>query len=99
MADVERNGEDWSSDELPRIVADYFAMLDDELAQRPYNKTQHRAALMQIVRRSPGSIERKHQNISAVLVELGLPWIWGYKPLASQRHGYAPARPSRTIGW
>lgn len=36
---------------------------------------------MKVVLRSPGSIERKHQNISAVLVELGLPWIWGYKPL------------------
>ena len=83
MADFERQGQDWGDDELDAIVADYFAMLDDEISKRPYVKSQHRAALMSVLRRSPGSIERKHQNISAVLVELGLPWIWGYKPLAN----------------
>jgi hypothetical protein len=31
--------------------------------------------------RSRGSIERKHQNISAVMLQLGLPYIKGYKPL------------------
>ena len=30
--------------------------------------------------RSDGSIECKHQNISGVLVEMGLPYIEGYKP-------------------
>lgn len=81
MTEFDRSGEDWSDDELTAIVADYFGMLAAELAKHPYNKAEHRRALMQMVRRSPGSIERKHQNISAVLVELGLPWIWGYKPL------------------
>ncbi len=81
MAEFERSGEDWSGDELTAIVADYFSMLAEELAKRPYNKAEHRRALVQLVHRSPGSVERKHQNISAVLVELGLPWIWGYKPL------------------
>ena len=28
-----------------------------------------------------GSIERKHQNISSVMLQLGLPYIMGYKPL------------------
>lgn len=81
MADIERQGQDWDDDELDAIVRDYFAMLDAEVGRKPYVKSHHRADLMRIVRRSPGSIERKHQNISAVLVELGLPWIWGYKPL------------------
>jgi hypothetical protein len=35
-----------------------------------------------ITAREPGSIERKHQNISAVLERLGIPFIRGYKPLA-----------------
>jgi hypothetical protein len=30
--------------------------------------------------RSDGSVEFKHQNISSVLVELGLPYVKGYKP-------------------
>jgi hypothetical protein len=37
---------------------------------------------MTTVRRSEGSIERKLQNISAVLDLLGVQWINGYKPLA-----------------
>jgi len=37
---------------------------------------------MTTVRRSDGSIERKLQNISAVLDLLGVQWINGYKPLA-----------------
>ena len=35
---------------------------------------------METVHRSNGSIEFKHQNISAVLTQLGLPRIAGYKP-------------------
>jgi hypothetical protein len=72
---------DWTPVEIQTIVADYFSMLDDELAGRSFSKTDHRNALRELVKRSPGSIERKHQNISAVLHELGLPWIDGYKPL------------------
>ena len=58
-------------------------MLEDELAGPRFSKTEHRNALRETVRRSPGSIERKHQKISAVLQELGLPWINGYKPLGN----------------
>ncbi|MYJ96373.1 MAG: DUF3883 domain-containing protein [Proteobacteria bacterium] len=36
-----------------------------------------------MIDRSRGAIERKHQNISAVLVALGLPRIKGYIPLAN----------------
>lgn len=73
-------GTDWSGAELDAIVADYFAMLRAEQARQPYNKTAHRKALMAEVHRSDGSIEFKHQNISAVLTQLGLPRINGYKP-------------------
>jgi hypothetical protein len=37
---------------------------------------------MEVVHRSEGSIERKLQNVSAVLDVLGVQWINGYKPLA-----------------
>lgn len=80
MAGQTRQGEDWSGIELDAIIADYFAMLADELAQRPYVKAHHRLVLMQTTGRSAASVEFKHRNISAVLQELGLPWIWGYKP-------------------
>ncbi|CAN7385021.1 DUF3883 domain-containing protein [Devosia sp. LjRoot16] len=80
MAALERSGEDWDAGELDAIIADYFAMLGDELAQKPFVKAQHRVALMHLIGRSAPSIEFKHRNVSAVLQELGLPWIWGYKP-------------------
>ena len=35
--------------------------------------------------RQPGSIEYKHQNISAVLMGLGETWITGYNALAGQQ--------------
>lgn len=56
-------------------------MLGDDIAGRQYIKSHHNAALGTEIGRSHGSIELKHQNISAVLDELGLPWIFGYKPM------------------
>jgi hypothetical protein len=71
----------WTDEENDLIVADYFAMLAEDMAGRPYNKAQHRRNLMPLLRsRTEGSIEFKHQNISAVLKGLGEDWIPGYKP-------------------
>jgi hypothetical protein len=39
--------------------------------------------------RTHRSVEFKHQNISAVLDELGMPWIPGYIP---KRNSSAPAK-------
>ena len=55
-------------------------MLAADLSGRPYIKSRHSAALMAKIGRSHRSVEFKHQNISAVLDELGMPWIPGYKP-------------------
>jgi hypothetical protein len=53
---------------VPGVVADYFTMLEQELLGKPYNKTQHRKALIpQLNGRSHGSVEYKRENISAVL--------------------------------
>ena len=71
----------WTDEENDRIVADYFAMLADDVAGRPYSKAEHRRALVPLLNgRSEGSVEFKHQNISAVLKGLGEDWIPGYKP-------------------
>jgi len=59
-------------------------MLLKELRREPYNKTAHRRELARVLaNRSDGSIERKHQNISAILISLGHPYISGYKPLGN----------------
>ena len=71
----------WTNEENDLIVADYFAMLADDIAGQPYNKAGHRRALLPLLNdRSEGSVEFKHQNISAVLKGLGEDWIPGYKP-------------------
>src|SRR5271170_4298738 len=80
MADETKRGTNWQDDELDLIVADYFAMLAADLAGRAYIKSRHSAALMARIGRTHRSVEFKHQNISAVLDELGMPWIPGYKP-------------------
>ena len=80
MADEEKIGRPWNDDELDAIVADYFSMLRAELSRQPYVKSHHSAVLMKQIGRTHRSVEFKHQNISAVLEEIGLPWIVGYKP-------------------
>lgn len=71
----------WSNIEVELIIADYFDMLSYELSGRHYSKAEHRRYIMPLLNnRSEGSIEFKHQNISAVLVNLGQPFIKGYLP-------------------
>lgn len=64
------------------MVESYFRMLALERARAAYSKAQNRRQLLTTVHRSEASIERKLQNISAVLDRLGAQWINGYKPLA-----------------
>lgn len=56
-------------------------MLTFELSGQKYNKTAHRRSLLEHLNdRSEAAVERKHQNISAVLRDLECHWIPGYKP-------------------
>ena len=72
---------DWSREEVEAIVADYLTMLTKELAGQTYGKTEHRQRLQaKLNNRSEGSIEFKHGNISAAMIDLGFPYIRGYKP-------------------
>ena len=73
--------DDWTRGEVEAIVADYFSMVQSELAGQNYSKTAHRTALApELNGRSKGSIEFKHGNISAVLAKRRLRSIRGYKP-------------------
>jgi hypothetical protein len=70
----------WTLAEVEAVVADYFAMLEAELLAQRYNKVEHNRALQLRIGRSQGSIEFKHQNISAVLINFRQPFIAGYLP-------------------
>lgn len=73
--------EAWSRVENEATVATYFAMLRQELAKESYNKAAlNRVLEEQLNDRSRQAIEFKHANISAVMIELGYPYVDGYKP-------------------
>lgn len=73
------DGWDWL--ECEACVANYFNMLALELHDVKYNEAEHRQLLAQILNnRSEESIGFKHQNISAILIEMGFPYVSGYKP-------------------
>lgn len=76
--------EKWTREEAEATVADYLHMLTLELSGQTYNKTEHRRnLLLKLENRSGGAVERKHQNISAVLIAHGWPYVAGYKPLGN----------------
>lgn len=71
-------------EEIEATVADYFRMLSLEMAGQPYNKRAHNRELARLLDgRSASAIEMKHQNISAILQELGCQPIAGYQPLVN----------------
>lgn len=67
---------------MEATVRDYLSMLVLELRGERFNKkARNRELRVQLDGRSHGAVERKHQNISAILISLGCPYIDGYKPL------------------
>jgi len=91
VEEASERGQPWTRDEVDLIVADYFLMLRAELAGEPYSKAEHNRALKPLLdNRSKSSIEFKHQNISAVLVGMGLPYIEGYKPARNYQRAVLP---------
>lgn len=72
----------WSRIEVEATVRDYLNMLTLELRGEPFNKAaRNRELRVRLDGRSHGAVERKHQNVSAVLTSLGCPYVNGYKPL------------------
>lgn len=73
--------EKWTKLECEAIVADYMEMLYMELRGKRSSKSEHRKVLKsKLNSRSDGSIEYKHQNISAIMLKAGHTYINGYKP-------------------
>ena len=77
---MKAGGEVWDTNEIEIIVEDYLGMLKMELEGLKFNKAERNRTLQRRLGRTKGSIEYKHQNISAVMSMLDLPFIWGYKP-------------------
>jgi len=81
----------WSPEEVDLVVADYLTMLAAELSGAAYSKAEHNQGLRRLLDgRSKGSVEFKHQYISAVLLGMRLPYIPGYKPARNYQKALLP---------
>ncbi|MCY2987545.1 MAG: hypothetical protein NTY19_06735 [Planctomycetota bacterium] len=82
----------WSDVEVGLLIADYFDLLQLDMLGRDYSKAEHNWLLREtLAARSKGSVEFKHQNVSAVLLKLGLPYINGYKPAKNYQRSLVDA--------
>lgn len=74
---------DWTEREISLSVEAYLIMLRIQQAGTKPDKGAIRAIYLSQLRdiRTSGSWERRMGNISAVFLDLGLPYVKGYKPL------------------
>lgn len=78
-------GKPWTANENEAVINAYFWMLDEQAAFRDINKAAKYRELQagSLHVRSRQSIERKMQNISAVLQNHGIDWVEGLMPLSN----------------
>ena len=70
----------WADAEIKPTVTAYFTMLRAELAGQPFAKADVNREVQAVTGRSRGAVEYKFANISAVLRDIGLPYVLGYQP-------------------
>ena len=73
----------WDDAQVQSTVTAYFAMLRAELMGQPYVKADFNRAVQAATGRSRGAVDYKFENISAVLRDIGLRYIPGYKPYSN----------------
>jgi len=75
-------GKGWNWLECEVVVDLYFRMLDMQVSNQSYVKTHLYAEVIPLLNnRSIKSVEAKCQNVSAVMVQHGYPYVTGLKPL------------------
>ncbi len=75
---------DWNRDEIEAAVEAYYWMLGEQIAGRKWSKKDvvRRLQFSRLAGRNESAISRKFSNVSAVLKDVGAPWVRGYAPLA-----------------
>jgi hypothetical protein len=80
-------GKPWTAIEIETTIDAYLRMLLMQVAGERYTKAGFvRDLRMLMPARNARAIEAKFHNISAILIELGLDWIDGYKPFPHYQH-------------
>ncbi|MFC9934070.1 hypothetical protein [Glutamicibacter sp. NPDC127525] len=70
----------WADQELNVLISEYFEMLRAEMNGHSYVKRRHNENVVSLTGRTTSSVEFKFCNLSAALIDLGIPYIQGYKP-------------------
>jgi len=80
---MKTSSSDWTEREISISVEAYLLMLRIQQSGTKPNKGMIRSVYLPQLRgsRTPGSWDRRMCNISAVFVELDLPYVKGFKPL------------------
>ena len=77
-------------------MTSYFGLLRAELAEQPFVKARINREVQALTGRSRGSVARKCQNISAILLALGAVFVDGHKPLGNVQQAL---RDAVIAGW
>jgi hypothetical protein len=92
-ADAGQNDEasGWPDAEIQPTLTAYFAMFRAELAGQSYVKAAFNREVQAATGRSRGAVEFKFANVSAVLRDIGLPYVLGYRPRPNIQGALRPA--------
>ncbi|MGI5952044.1 MAG: DUF3883 domain-containing protein [Brooklawnia sp.] len=88
---AEKQGTPWTDSEVETVVESYFRMFEAQLTNTPYVKVRENEWVRERTGRSKGSVERKYQNVSAVLMKLSAgDFVRGYVPLSNYQAKLEP---------
>jgi len=74
--------DNWTTDELKITILAYIEMLNKQLKEEKYSKTEYIQNIINSgVNRNNNSVRRRMYNISAIFEDIGLPIVKGYLPL------------------
>ena len=76
-------GTPWTDEEIAVTIESYWRMLNKEFSGQKYVKTHENRTVQRLIGRTHRSIESKYMNVSAVLRDLGVPYIPGYRPYSN----------------
>lgn len=92
---LEEPGSNWSDEAVELAVAGYFDLWKQNLEGRSPVKLHKYREISEVTGRNVKSVERKFQNISAVLERIGLPWLPGLAPLRNYQRALIAAVETR----
>jgi len=99
MGALEEPGSNWSDEAVELAVAGYFDLWKLNLEGQTPVKLHKYREISEVTGRNVKSVERKFQNISAVLERIGLPWLPGLAPLRNYQRALIAAVETRVDGF